>query len=176
MPCQVRALVDHFLVPREAEPLHALEDGAGAFVGAAGLVGVLDAEEELPTVSLDVEPVEERGSSATDVQVAGGRGREAETRRTHDAGPVEKSRARRAWRRALIVHGEGGIRTLDTGVNPYNGLANRRLQPLGHLSNCKAQLRICRSLNLGGGAGWGNRTADYWRSPLESNEAQSSPR
>ncbi len=32
------------------------------------------------------------------------------------------------------LHGEGGIRTLDTGVSPYNGLANRRLQPLGHLS------------------------------------------
>jgi hypothetical protein len=31
--------------------------------------------------------------------------------------------------------GEGGIRTLDTGFGPYNGLANRRLQPLGHLSN-----------------------------------------
>jgi hypothetical protein len=31
--------------------------------------------------------------------------------------------------------GEGGIRTLDTGVSPYNGLANRRLQPLGHLSS-----------------------------------------
>ena len=30
--------------------------------------------------------------------------------------------------------GERGIRTLDTGVSPYNGLANRRLQPLGHLS------------------------------------------
>ena len=23
-------------------------------------------------------------------------------------------------------YGEGGIRTLDTGINPYNGLANRR--------------------------------------------------
>src|SRR5438045_372762 len=33
------------------------------------------------------------------------------------------------------LHGEGGIRTLDTGVSPYNGLANRRLQPLGHLSS-----------------------------------------
>ena len=30
--------------------------------------------------------------------------------------------------------GEGGIRTLDTSIHPYNGLANRRLQPLGHLS------------------------------------------
>ena len=30
--------------------------------------------------------------------------------------------------------GERGIRTLDRAFGPYNGLANRRLQPLGHLS------------------------------------------
>ena len=30
--------------------------------------------------------------------------------------------------------GEAGIRTLDTGFSPYNGLANRRLRPLGHLT------------------------------------------
>ncbi len=30
--------------------------------------------------------------------------------------------------------GEGGIRTPGTGFSQYNGLANRRLQPLGHLS------------------------------------------
>jgi hypothetical protein len=36
--------------------------------------------------------------------------------------------------RRRLCGGEGGIRTLDTGVSPYNGLANRRLQPLGHLS------------------------------------------
>ena len=30
--------------------------------------------------------------------------------------------------------GAGGIRTLDTAFQPYNGLANRRLQPLGHRS------------------------------------------
>jgi hypothetical protein len=33
-----------------------------------------------------------------------------------------------------IGYGEGGIRTPGTGFSPYNGLANRRLQPLGHLS------------------------------------------
>jgi hypothetical protein len=41
------------------------------------------------------------------------------------------------WRDSLQLRlngGEGGIRTPDTGVSPYNGLANRRLQPLGHLS------------------------------------------
>ena len=35
---------------------------------------------------------------------------------------------------AGLCGGEGGIRTPDTGFGPYNGLANRRLQPLGHLS------------------------------------------
>ena len=30
--------------------------------------------------------------------------------------------------------GDGGIRTLGTGLNQYNGLANRRLKPLGHVS------------------------------------------
>ena len=30
--------------------------------------------------------------------------------------------------------GAGGIRTLDRALQPYNGLANRRLQPLGHIS------------------------------------------
>src|SRR5687768_10652767 len=31
-------------------------------------------------------------------------------------------------------NGEAGIRTRERGLTPYNGLANRRLQPLGHLS------------------------------------------
>ena len=47
---EVRALVHDLLVPDEAEPLEALEDGARALVGAARLVGVLDAEEELAAV------------------------------------------------------------------------------------------------------------------------------
>ena len=42
-------------------------------------------------------------------------------------------RKRRKVRRRPIG-GEGGIRTPDRGLHPYNGLANRRLQPLGHLS------------------------------------------
>jgi hypothetical protein len=33
------------------------------------------------------------------------------------------------------IRGENGIRTHGTGLSPYTGLANRRLQPLGHLSN-----------------------------------------
>ena len=33
-----------------------------------------------------------------------------------------------------LAGGDGGIRTLDRALQPYNGLANRRLQPLGHIS------------------------------------------
>ena len=35
----------------------------------------------------------------------------------------------------VMDNGEGGIRTRGTGVYPYDGLANRCLKPLGHLSN-----------------------------------------
>src|SRR3954454_15254256 len=41
-------------------------------------------------------------------------------------------------------HGEIGIRTLDTGLTPYNGLANRRLQPLGHLSGGRGKVSKAR--------------------------------
>jgi hypothetical protein len=42
------------------------------------------------------------------------------------------------------VGGDGGIRTLDRALQPYNGLANRRLQPLGHISSAKNPTRdIC---------------------------------
>ena len=34
--------------------------------------------------------------------------------------------------------GEGGIRTPGTGFSQYNGLANRRIQPLCHLSAAKS--------------------------------------
>src|SRR6185436_20100621 len=35
---------------------------------------------------------------------------------------------------SIASGGAGGIRTLDRALQPYNGLANRRLQPLGHIS------------------------------------------
>ena len=50
------------------------------------------------------------------------------------------------------VGGEAGIRTLDTAFRPYNGLANRRLQPLGHLTVSKL-LRILRVFLAGTGYG-----------------------
>src|SRR5260370_40432186 len=44
--------------------------------------------------------------------------------------------------------GEGGIRTLGTGVSPYNGLANRRIRPLCHLSAVWFQQFTTRSSTL----------------------------
>jgi hypothetical protein len=38
------------------------------------------------------------------------------------------------WLDTQDIGGAGGIRTLDRALQPYNGLANRRLQPLGHSS------------------------------------------
>jgi hypothetical protein len=35
---------------------------------------------------------------------------------------------------SVFFRGEGGIRTLDTSLSSYNGLANRPFRPLRHLS------------------------------------------
>ena len=42
------------------------------------------------------------------------------------------------------TNGERGIRTLGTGINQYNGLANRRFRPLSHLS----QMLIISNLKI----------------------------
>ncbi len=46
----------------------------------------------------------------------------------------------------LIIResGAGGIRTLGTVLRPYNGLANHRLQPLGHSSIVLPPRRLLR--------------------------------
>ena len=42
----------------------------------------------------------------------------------------------------LQFGGVGGIRTLGTAFQPYNGLANRRLQPLGHHSKARNTCKL----------------------------------
>ncbi len=62
-------------------------------------------------------------------------------------------------------HGDGEIRTLDTGLTPYNGLANRRLQPLGHVSNYNSgvpesrKCRLLRGANQAGRGGFGSSSS-----------------
>ena len=45
-----------------------------------------------------------------------------------------------------IETGEGGIRTPGTGLNPYNGLANRRFKPLSHLSKANRNRTIAAAV------------------------------
>jgi hypothetical protein len=61
--------------------------------------------------------------------------------------------------------GEGGIRTLGTGVSPYNGLANRRLQPLGHLSGDFHQFNmVCGGSSAGLHPGASSRLSAFFYS------------
>ena len=54
--------------------------------------------------------------------------------------------------------GEGGIRTPGTGVYPYDGLANRCLKPLGHLSKVFNYKQLRQFADV-------SRPADYRRLP-----------
>ena len=74
----VRTLKERPFVPGDPEPGEAVENDLRVRVGAALLVGVLDAQDEHAAEAARVEPVEERGARAADVQVAGGGGGEAD--------------------------------------------------------------------------------------------------
>src|SRR5205823_14958308 len=78
VPFDARALEYGLLVPIEAEPGEAVEDHPCVLLRRASLVGVLDAEQELPAHMARVEPIEESGPSAADVEIAGGGGGEAD--------------------------------------------------------------------------------------------------
>ena len=70
------------LVPMNAQPRKVFHDALGGLIAAAGGVGVFDAEEEVPTVTLGKGPAEEGGACAADVEVAGGaRGEAGDDRR-----------------------------------------------------------------------------------------------
>jgi hypothetical protein len=65
-------------IPVEAEPGEVGEDGLLGLSRGALEVGVLDAEHEASALGAREEVVEERGAGAADVEVAGGRRREAD--------------------------------------------------------------------------------------------------
>ena len=71
VPLHVGPLVHDLFVPREAEPLEAIENGAGAFVRASGAIGVFDAQEEVAAELLCVQPVEQGSARAADMEKAG---------------------------------------------------------------------------------------------------------
>jgi hypothetical protein len=57
-----------------------------------------------------------------------------------------------------LTGGEAGIRTLGTGLSPYNGLANRRFRPLSHLT-ARLQVYARKTLTRK------RSTAKRWRRP-----------
>jgi hypothetical protein len=72
MPPAVLALEERSLVPGDPEPGEAVENDAGVRLGAALAVRVLDPQDEHAARVPGVEPVEQRGAGAADVEVARG--------------------------------------------------------------------------------------------------------
>ena len=69
----VRPVNARAFVPIQSEPVQPVED-AGHHLGRRSLgVGILDAQYEHAAVATGVEPVEEGGTCASNVEVAGGR-------------------------------------------------------------------------------------------------------
>src|SRR6185436_14563814 len=67
----VRAVNLGALVPIETEPAHAVEDSLDHFWRRSLDVGVLDAKDQCAAEAAGKEPVEERGSSAANMEIAG---------------------------------------------------------------------------------------------------------
>src|SRR5262249_33234647 len=65
------------LVPGEAQPAERAQDDGFRLRGAAGNVGIFDAEDELTSVLAGKTVIKERGGRGADVGAAGGRGRDA---------------------------------------------------------------------------------------------------
>ena len=71
MALNVLRLVEHFLVPVETEPLHAVEEDCDRLGRGALEVGVLDAKEELAACVAGEKPVVDGGADVADVHLAG---------------------------------------------------------------------------------------------------------
>ena len=75
-----RELVDGLAIPVQAHPFHPVQDRGHRFRRGALPVGVLDAQQERAARVAGIQPVEQGGAGAADMQHACGRGREAQDR------------------------------------------------------------------------------------------------
>ena len=80
----VRAANLRAFVPLNPHPAQAAENRPDHLVGRPLGVGVLDAKDERAAVTAGVEPVEQRRAGASDVEVPGGRGGEADTHSSYE--------------------------------------------------------------------------------------------
>jgi len=84
MPVGAGELVGGLAVPIETEPGQAVQDRRDRLGRRALAVGVLDPEQKRAAGVPRIEPVEQRGPRAADVQIAGGRGGKTEDRFGHE--------------------------------------------------------------------------------------------
>src|SRR5690606_18791369 len=73
-------------VPIGPEPAHPVEDRLDRILRRARLVGVLEPQEEAAAVAPGIEPIEQRGPRAADMEKTGRRGRKAGHDRTSSLG------------------------------------------------------------------------------------------
>src|ERR1700704_3514033 len=77
MPGGAAERVDAAAAQIELEPLQTVENGGNSRFGRPLAIGVLDPQQHLAAALLGVEPGEQRGAGASDMEKAGGRGGEA---------------------------------------------------------------------------------------------------
>src|SRR4051812_30589536 len=90
MPGSVFALEERALVPGDAEPVETVQDDAGVLLRAALAVGVLDPKHVDAAGVSGIEPVEQRGAGAADVEVTGRGGSEADSGFRHVRSETER--------------------------------------------------------------------------------------
>src|SRR5688572_27408223 len=76
-PSAALTVVGGAFIPIHSQPLESIDNRQQGFFYVSTRVSVVNAQQELPAVLPGVEPVEQRGPHAADVQIAGGTRSEA---------------------------------------------------------------------------------------------------
>lgn len=121
MAAGARKLHQRLAVPLQAKPAQALKDGLHCRLRRAFAVRVLDAQEEPALVVACEGPAEERRPGAPDVEVAGGRGREA--------GNDGLGHGRQACKHAAGTAQGQGRPVAEAGVVDVAEVGHRRAEP-----------------------------------------------
>jgi hypothetical protein len=64
-------------IAADSEPVEPIENGVDGFLGRPGAIGILDAQQILAAMVSGEQPVEQSGTGAADMEIAGRRGGEA---------------------------------------------------------------------------------------------------
>ncbi len=98
-------LVNRLAIPGDAEPAEAVEDGVDRRLGRALAVGILDLQQHLAAAPARIQPIEQRGARAANMQKTSRRRCEARNDRFSHAGRL-KSKRRRLTRACVAYRQE----------------------------------------------------------------------